>query len=62
MRFFRFGTPTVKRKIMLGYVALLIVPLVLLTVFIYFRTSETIQNKAIEQFHTATQFANQQFD
>lgn len=53
---------TIKNKILLSYVMLLIVPLSAITLIYYVKSKNIIEEKSIEQFHTVSELANQQFD
>jgi two-component system sensor histidine kinase YesM len=53
---------TIKNKIFLSYVVLLIVPLLVITLITYWKSKDMIEKKSIEQFYTVSQLANRQFD
>ncbi|MBA4496477.1 sensor histidine kinase [Paenactinomyces guangxiensis] len=53
---------TIKNKIFLSYVLLLVVPLLVITIVIYWESKGILEKKSIEQFHTVSELANQQFD
>lgn len=53
---------TIKNKIFLSYVLLLIVPLLVITLITYWKSKDMIEKKSIDQFYTVSQLANRQFD
>lgn len=53
---------TIKNKILFSYVLLLIIPLSLVAMVNYIKSANILEEKAVEQFDTVSQLANQQFD
>lgn len=53
---------TIKHKIFFSYVLLLIIPLSLVAMVNYIKSANILEEKAVEQFDTVSQLANQQFD
>ncbi|SEM94016.1 cache domain-containing sensor histidine kinase [Lihuaxuella thermophila] len=53
---------TIKNKIFLSYVLLLIVPLLVITLINYWTSKDMIEKKSVDQFYTVSQLANRQFD
>lgn len=53
---------TIKNKIFFSYVLLLIIPLSLVAMVNYIKSANILEEKAVEQFDTVSQLANQQFD
>jgi two-component system sensor histidine kinase YesM len=53
---------TIKQKIFLSYVALLVFPLLLIATFTYFKSVTIIEDKSVRQFNTVSTLASQQFD
>ncbi|ANE46551.1 hypothetical protein SY83_09980 [Paenibacillus swuensis] len=57
-----FKNQTIQNKILFSQIVLVIVPLSVVALLNYMQSSRVIEDKAVEQFYTISQLANQQLD
>lgn len=61
-RTFKTMNKTIKQKIFISYVILLIIPFSIFIMFNYVKSKEILEAKSVQQFETVTRVVNQQFD